>query len=80
MTDLLVRDVPESVLTALKAQAVSQRRSLQQEVLLILEEAARRRAASTLPAKLAAEIRTRLECSGRTFADSATLVREDRER
>jgi len=41
MSDVLIRGVPKTLLDQLKQRAVSNRRSLQQELLSILEEAAR---------------------------------------
>jgi plasmid stability protein len=78
MTDLLLHDIPPHLLTSLETLAVRHGRSLQQEVLFILEAALNQR--SPLPAKLAAEIRVRLEQSGRTFSSSTELIREDRAR
>lgn len=40
MPDILIRNVPPSVLASLKRQAAARHRSLQREVLAILEEAA----------------------------------------
>lgn len=79
MSDVLIRNVPESVLEALKRRAKQRRRSLQQELLGILEEAAAVARRPT-PAELAATIRAQLAQSGRRFSDSAELMREDRER
>jgi plasmid stability protein len=79
MPDVLIRDVPEATLTALKERAGTGRRSLQQELLGILKAAAEEQASPT-PAEIAATIRSRLAASGRSFSDSTPLVREDRER
>jgi plasmid stability protein len=79
MTDILVRDVPEPVLLALKERAARQRRSLQHEVLTILEAAAREPSAAS-PVEVAARIRERLAHGGRRFGDSVIQVREDRQR
>jgi plasmid stability protein len=80
MSDILVRDVPDEVVSALKERAARNGRSLQREVMLILEgstkEEARRRAALAA----ADEIRNRLAASGRTFGDSVEDLREDRAR
>lgn len=59
-------------------RAAENRRSLQQELLLLLEEAARKEGSKAVEA--AAQIRERLAGCGRTFSDSTTLIREDRER
>lgn len=78
MPDILIRNVPPSVLASLKRQAAARHRSLQQEVLAILEEAA---SIDALKAeRLAAHIREKLAGTGRQFSDSAELLREDRER
>jgi antitoxin FitA len=79
MPDILVRGVPPETLDALKQRARAHRRSLQQEVLSILEASAREARAPD-PAQVAAAIRERLARSGRSFSDSASLIREDRER
>ena len=79
MADVLVRNVPEPVLESLKQRAARHRRSLQQELLGILETAAEEPPRRS-PAEVAAALRARLAQSGRTFGDSAALVREDRER
>jgi plasmid stability protein len=76
MPDILVRGVPERVVRALKQRAALHRRSLQREVVEILTTAA----SSGTPAQIAARIRARLLATGRTFTDSAPLIREDRER
>ncbi len=79
MADLLVRNVPESIAEALKRRAAQHRRSLQQELLSILEASARESRARS-PAEIAADIRSRLARSGRTFSDSTPLIRQDRDR
>jgi plasmid stability protein len=77
--DVLIRNVPEATLAALKERAGRGHRSLQQELLGILQAAAEEQVAPT-PAEIAATIRTRLAAGDRTFSDSTPLVREDRER
>lgn len=79
MADLLVRRVPEPLVKSLKQRAVQHRRSLQQELVSILESAVGASAGQS-PAQVAAAIRTHLAQTGRTFGDSARLVREDRQR
>lgn len=78
MPNLLVRDVPEDVVAALKRRAASQRRSLQQEMLEILAQAAEEPAMTA--AETAAAIRERLAAKGIAFGDSTPLIRADRER
>ena len=77
MPDILVRRVPSPIVNALKRRATRHRRSLQREVVDILTTAA---GSDRSPAQIAARIRARLLKTGRTFTDSAPLIREDRER
>lgn len=79
MPNLLVRDVPEHVVTLLKSRAAGHRRSLQQELLEILEQAIDQPSAVTA-ADIATDIRERLAKKGIAFTDSTPLIREDRER
>jgi plasmid stability protein len=78
MAQVLVRNLNERVVARLKKRASDHGRSLQAEVKLILEEAAREEATDFW--KAADRIRERLIRSGRTFSDSAALIREDRDR
>ncbi len=78
MKDLLVRNIPEDVLVGLKARAVANKRSLQQELLIILEEAAGLNLVKAV--ELADCIREKLKTQGRKYGDSTDLVRRDRER
>lgn len=77
MPDILVRRVPASIVSALKRRATKHRRSLQREMVDILTTAA---GSDRTPAQIAARIRARLLRTGRTFTNSAPLIREDRER
>ena len=79
MASLLVRDVPAHVVDGLKRRAAVNRRSLQQEMLEILEQAAGQPTPATA-AETAKAIRKRLAEKGIGFADSAPLIRADRER
>jgi antitoxin FitA len=79
MPNLLVRNIPEPVVQALKRRAELHRRSLQQEILTVLEAAADEGSRPTA-AELAAAIREQLAASGRAFGDSVELIREDRRR
>lgn len=78
MSDILIRGVDARTLQRLKARAKRNGRSLQGEAKLILEHAA----GHSLPEALAAagQWRKQLAKRGRRFTDSATLIREDRER
>ena len=79
MSDILVRDVPEQTVQALKQRAKENRRSLQQELISILESTVRE-SPSRNAARIAAQIRASLAGKGRIFDDSAVLVREERDR
>lgn len=79
MPDVLVRNVPQSILDALKRRAARHRRSLQQEMRDILDTAARE-AVRPDPAGVAEAIRAKLAQRGRTYSDSVPLIREDRDR
>ena len=78
MTDILVRGVDSGALERLKMRAKRNGRSLQREAKTILENAA----GHSLPEALAAaaQWRKRLTREGGRFADSAAMIREDRER
>ena len=75
MAQLLVRDVPQDVVEALKRRAAEHGRSAEAEHRLILEETLRvgRAGFRERAAALRAELR------GRIFGDSADLIREDRD-
>lgn len=77
MAQVLVRQLDETVVDRLRKRAQEHGRSLESEVRTILEEA--------VPGYEGAWKRTeqfhkRLKKSGRTFSDSAELIREDRNR
>lgn len=75
MPEITLHDVDPSVLRRLTDRAACTGRTVEQEAKLLLEESvgiARRRAAEA-----ARRIR---ESHGRTFSDSAGLIREDRDR
>lgn len=77
MAQVLVRELSHQVVERLKNRAKEHGRSLQAEVKIILEEAvpdyeqARKRIHA---------LRNKLKRSGKTFSDSADLIREDRDR
>jgi plasmid stability protein len=75
MPDILVRGVKAEVVERLKMQAKRNGRSLQSEAKRLLENAAGRSIDEALEA--GRSWRKRL---GRSFEDSARLIREDRER
>ncbi|HVC34441.1 MAG TPA: hypothetical protein VNL16_13100 [Chloroflexota bacterium] len=79
MPDVLIRDVPESVLETLKQRAMQHRLYLQQELSEILGAAAQQSSTRT-PAEIAATIRSRLAQGGRKFSDSTAVIPEDRDR
>jgi plasmid stability protein len=76
MAQVLVRDLEPAVIEKLKKRAQQNRRSLEAELRLILQ-----RAAGEVTTQLTPEVeRVREMFAGRTFSDSAELIREDRER
>ncbi|MFA6373692.1 MAG: Arc family DNA-binding protein [Methanothrix sp.] len=76
MAQIIVRNLDDSVVERLKARARDNDRSLVAEVLHILEQSVK--VDSSRARQIALKIRERLK--GRTFPDSAELIREDRER
>ena len=78
MAQVLVRDIDDEVVRKLKKRAQQRGHSLQVELKSILEESAQ--FDYELSWKAADRIYRKLKASGRTFSDSSTLVREDRER
>lgn len=75
MAQLVIRDVPEALVLALKERAAANGRSAEAEHRLILEEALRiGRNELRKPAG-----RLRAETVGRIPGDSADLIREDRD-
>lgn len=77
MPQILVRQLDNKVVDRLKKQAKEHGRSLQSEVKTILEEAVTDYETAW---KRIEGFRKRLSRSGRTFTDSATLIRENRDR
>ena len=75
MAQVLVRQLDDKVVDRLKKRAKEHGRSLQSEVKTILEEAVPDYEAAW---KRIEGFRKRLKKSGRRFADSAVLIREDR--
>lgn len=76
MGQVLVRNLHARVVTQLKLRASRHRRSLQEELKEILEQAAKQS-----PAAARARVdQVRRMFAGRTFRDSAGLIRRDRAR
>jgi len=76
MPQVLVRDLDPATVQRLKARARRHHRSLQAELRDILEQAARRSAVD--PRAKINHVRAMF--AGRTFSDSAALIRSDRAR
>lgn len=76
MAQVLVRNVPDDVVTRLKQRAARKGRSLEAELRYVLEAAARLELGEFR--RRAGEIRRQLE--GRYHSDSTALIREDRDR
>lgn len=79
MPNVLVRDVPESVLKKLKAKASQSGRSLQAEVLSILNEAVKEKKPKQL-SDLETALRIQRMLDPKKQTDSAIMLREDRSR
>lgn len=79
MPDILVRNVPQHTLDAIKQRAKRNRRSMQQELLTVLEVIAEASQPQN-PSQVASAIRSKLAQGDRKFSDSAELVRQDRGR
>lgn len=76
MAEILVRNLDEKTVKALKKRAKINRRSLQSEVKSVLEEAAQ----FDMESALALVNRIRSKFKGRKFKDSTALIREGRNR
>ncbi|TAN46008.1 MAG: hypothetical protein EPN22_00645 [Nitrospirae bacterium] len=79
MAQLLVRGLETETVERLKQRASRHHRSLQGEAKLILEQAAQKISIEE-SRTIAERIRKKLAATGKTFSDSAELIREDRER
>jgi len=77
MAQVLVRQLDDKIVDRLKKRAKEHGRSLQSEVKTILEDAVPDYEGAW---KRIEGLRKRLRKSGRTFSDSAALIREDRDR
>jgi plasmid stability protein len=78
MSQLIIAEIEEGVLQRLRDQATAHGRTTEAEARAILEDALRRQQTDVW-ARVDA-IYERLAASGRTFSDSAELLREDRDR
>lgn len=76
MADLLVRNVPPSVMERLKAQAQRNGRSVQKEALAVLESGTQLTMKEWL--EEAAKLRAEIAASGYS-GDSTAMIREDRD-
>ena len=78
MPDLLINNVTEPVMKRLNEQATAHGRTPQAEAMAILERALLHQAEDVW--KEVDAIYQRLAATGRSFSDSAQLLREDRDR
>lgn len=78
MAQILVRDLDEALVARLKERARQNHRSLQGEVKAILEEAAPR-ATRVEALAIVDKWQNYWKEQGKTFSDSAELIREDRD-
>jgi plasmid stability protein len=76
MAQVLIRDLDAKTIARLKARARANRRSLQAELKAILDRASQ----ETRQDLRATMTRLQKIFAGRTFGDSTTLIREDRDR
>jgi plasmid stability protein len=79
MGQLIVRNLDDRVIEALKARASRQARSLEVELRVILEGAAAERIVDIAEARARAD-RIRKCLEGRPHSDDAALIHEDRDR
>jgi len=79
MGQLIVRNLDDRVIVALKARAARRQRSLEAELQVILERAAAEPFIDVAEARARAE-RISRALEGREHSDSAALIREDRSR
>ena len=79
MSDLLLRDIPDSVIEVLTRRAQKHGRTLQQELRVLLALAALEPEGLN-SAQVAETARASLARSGRDFGDSVDDLRADRER
>ncbi|MDR7487171.1 MAG: Arc family DNA-binding protein, partial [Armatimonadota bacterium] len=80
MPTLTIRNLPADVYARLRERARRNRRSVTQEAAMIIEEALRQAEAASNPWAQVDRIRESVRSRYGSFPDSATLIREDRER
>jgi len=78
MANVLIRNVPEEVLSTIKSMAKRRNKSLQQELREALENIANQSSPDIF--QKATELREKLKRKPIRFTDSAELLREDRSR
>jgi plasmid stability protein len=78
MANVLIRNIPEEVLSTIKSMAKRRNRSLQQELRGALETMANQSSPDIF--RKATELKEKLRKKSVRFTDSAELVREDRAR
>jgi plasmid stability protein len=78
MAEILIPDLDDKVLTRLRQRAAVHGRTAEAEARVILQEVLQQRPADAWAG--AEAIREGLAASGRSFSDSADLLREDRDR
>jgi len=78
MANVLIRDVPEEVLSRFKIMAKNHKRSLQQELKVFLENTVIQSSPEIF--QKMAEIRKKIREKPIRFTDSSRLLREDRAR
>lgn len=78
MANVLIRNIPDEIVTRLKKMAQEHNRSLQQELRVVLENTVTRSSAEIF--QKASELRKKLRKKAIHFTDSARLLREDRAR
>ncbi len=79
MPQVVVREIQDETFAALKSRAKRHGRSLEAEIRLILNEAAGLERADKVWAAID-RFRAKMKRSGRRFADSALLLRAERDR
>ena len=78
MANVLIRNIPEEVLSRFKNMAKSHKRSLQQELRIVLEKIVDQSSPDIF--QKASDLKKKLRKKAVRFTDSARLLREDRAR